>query len=78
MDKFKRRQFLLGGVSAGTAVTLGTEHIRRQRARAQQAAIDAYVAEFYDPDDLIQAAVNAETQLLEELQALKNNKNCPM
>ncbi|MEL7520513.1 MAG: lipase, partial [Cyanobacteria bacterium J06553_1] len=71
MDKFKRRQFLLGGVSAGTAVTLGTEHIRRQRARAQQAAIDAYVAEFYDPDDLIQAAVTGDTQMLEEFQAIQ-------
>jgi triacylglycerol lipase len=49
MDKFKRRQFLLGGVAAGTAATLGTEYIRRERAEARQTAIDAYAAEFYDP-----------------------------
>lgn len=71
MDKVKRRQFLLGGLAAGTAATLGTEHIRRSRAAEQQAAIDAYVAEFYDPDDLIQAAVTGDTRMVEEFQAIQ-------
>ncbi len=71
MDKVKRRHFLLGGVAAGTAATLGTEHIRRQRAAARQAAIDAYAAEFYDPDDIIQAAMTGDTRMVEEFQAIQ-------
>lgn len=71
MDKLKRRQFLLGGVAAGTAATLGTEYIRRERAEAKQAAIDAYVAEFYNPDDIIQAAVTGDTRMVEEFQAIQ-------
>ncbi|WP_017301507.1 lipase family protein [Nodosilinea nodulosa] len=71
MDTFKRRQFLLGGVAAGTAATLSTEYIRRQRAEARQAAIDAYAAEFYDPDDIIQAAVTGDTRMVEEFQAIQ-------
>ncbi|MGB5973781.1 MAG: hypothetical protein WBG38_10695 [Nodosilinea sp.] len=71
MDQFKRRQFLLGGVAAGTAATLGTEYIRRDRAEARQAAIDAYAAEFYDPDDIIQAAVTGDTRMVEEFQAIQ-------
>ncbi|PSN19637.1 lipase [filamentous cyanobacterium CCP5] len=71
MDKINRRQFLLGGVTAGTAATLGVEHIRRSRAAARQAAIDAYVAEFYDPDDWIQAAVTGDTRMVEEFQAIQ-------
>lgn len=71
MDKFKRRHFLLGGVAAGTAATLGTEYIRRDRAEARQAAIDAYAAEFYDPDDIIQAAVTGDTRMVEEFQAIQ-------
>lgn len=71
MDKFKRRQFLLGGVAAGTAATLGTEYIRRQRAEARQAAIDAYAAEFYDPNDIIQAAVTGDTRMVEEFQSIQ-------
>ncbi|HSM81347.1 MAG TPA: hypothetical protein VLS96_06660 [Nodosilinea sp.] len=71
MDTFKRRQFLLGGVAAGTAATLGTEHIRRDRAQARQAVIDAYAAEFYDPNDIIQAAVTGDTRMVEELQAIQ-------
>ena len=71
MNKVKRRQFLLGGVATGTAATLGMEHIRRSRAAAQQAAIDAYVDEFYDPDDLIQAAVTGDTRMVEEFQAIQ-------
>ncbi|TVQ13864.1 MAG: hypothetical protein EA368_01670 [Leptolyngbya sp. DLM2.Bin27] len=71
MDKVKRRHFLLGGVAAGTAATLGTEYIRRQRAAARQTAIDAYAAEFYDPDDIIQAAVTGDTRMVEEFQAIQ-------
>ena len=71
MDKFKRRHFLLGGVATGTATTLGTEFIRRQRADARQAAIDAFVAEFYDPEDVIQAAVTGDTRMVEEFQAVQ-------
>jgi triacylglycerol lipase len=71
MDKFKRRQFLLGGVAAGTAATLGTEYIRRERAEARQTAIDAYAAQFYDPDDIIQAAVTGDTRMVEEFQAIQ-------
>lgn len=71
MDKFKRRQFLLGGVAAGTAATVGTEFVRRQRAEARQAAIDAYAAEFYDPEDIIQAAVTGDTRMVEEFQAIQ-------
>jgi predicted lipase len=71
MDKFKRRQFLLGGVAAGTAATLGTEYIRRERAEARQAAIDAYAAEFYNPEDIIQAAVTGDTRMVEEFQAIQ-------
>lgn len=71
MDKLKRRQFLLGGVAAGTAATLGTEHIRRRTAAAQQALIDAYAAEFYDPEDIIQAAITGDTRMVEEFQAIQ-------
>jgi triacylglycerol lipase len=71
MDNVKRRQFLLGGVAAGTAATLGTEYIRRQRAEARQAAIDAYAAQFYDPNDIIQAAVTGDTRMVEEFQAIQ-------
>lgn len=71
MDKFKRRHFLLGGVAAGTAATLGTEYVRRERAEARQAAIDAYAAAFYDPDDIIQAAVTGDTRMVEEFQAIQ-------
>ncbi|MGD1944300.1 MAG: lipase family protein [Leptolyngbyaceae cyanobacterium] len=71
MDKFKRRQFLLGGVAAGTAATLGTELVQRRRAEARQAAIDAYAAEFYDPEDIIQAAVTGDTRMVEEFQAIQ-------
>jgi triacylglycerol lipase len=71
MDKVNRRQFLLGGVTAGTAATLGTEYIRRQRAEARQAAIDAFAAEFYDPNDIIQAAMTGDTRMVEEFQAIQ-------
>ncbi|WP_039726151.1 lipase family protein [Leptolyngbya iicbica] len=71
MDKFKRRQFLLGGVAAGTAATFGTEFVRRQRAEARQELIDTYAAQFYDPDDIIQAAVTGDTQMVEEFQAIQ-------
>ncbi|MBE9140937.1 lipase [Nodosilinea sp. LEGE 07088] len=71
MDKFKRRHFLLGGVAAGTAATLGTEYVRRERAEARQAAIDTYAAEFYDPEDIIQAAVTGDTRMVEEFQAIQ-------
>ncbi|WOD37902.1 lipase family protein [Nodosilinea sp. E11] len=71
MDKFKRRQVLLGGVAAGTAATLGTEYVRRDRAQARQAAIDAFAAEFYDPEDIIQAAVTGDTRMVEEFQAIQ-------
>ena len=71
MDKFKRRQFLLGGVAAGTAATMGTEFVRRQRAAARQELIDTYAQEFYDPDDIIQAAVTGDTQMVEEFQAIQ-------
>jgi predicted lipase len=77
MDKFKRRQFLLGGVAAGTAATLGTEYIRRERAEARQAAIDAYAAQFYDPDDIIQAAVTGDTRMVEEFQAIQASAAFP-
>jgi predicted lipase len=71
MDKLKRRQLLLGGVAAGTAATLGTEYVRRERAEARQAAIDAYAAEFYDPDDIIQAAMTGDTRMVEDFQAIQ-------
>jgi predicted lipase len=71
MSKFKRRQFLLGGVAAGTAITLGMEHVRRSRAAARQAAIDAYAAAFYNPDEVIQAAVTGDTRMVEEFQAIQ-------
>ncbi|MGF1567059.1 MAG: lipase family protein [Nodosilinea sp.] len=71
LDKFKRRQLLLGGVAAGTALTLGTEFVRRERAEARQAAIDTYASEFYNPDDLIQAAVTGDTRMVEEFQAIQ-------
>ncbi len=71
MDKFKRRQLLLGGVAAGTAATLGTEYVRRERAQERQAVIDAFAAEFYDPEDIIQAAVTGDTRMVEEFQAIQ-------
>ncbi|MGF1459885.1 MAG: lipase family protein [Leptolyngbyaceae cyanobacterium] len=71
MDTFKRRQFLLGGVAAGTVATASSEFVRRQRAEAKQAAIDAYAAEFYNPEDIIQAAVTGDTQMVEEFQAIQ-------
>ncbi len=71
MNKLKRRQLLLGGVAAGTATTLGTEYLRRERAAARQAAIDSYAAAFYDPDDIIQAAVTGDTRMVEEFQAIQ-------
>jgi predicted lipase len=71
MDKFKRRQFLLGGVAAGTAATLSTEYERRRRAAARQATIDAFAAEFYDPEDIIHAAVTGDTRMVEEFQAIQ-------
>jgi predicted lipase len=77
MDKFKRRHFLLGGVAAGTAATLGTEFVRRRRAEARQAAIDAYAAEFYDPEDVIQAAVTGDTRMVEEFQAIQSSAPFP-
>lgn len=77
MDQFKRRQFLLGGVAAGTAITLGTEYIRRQRAEARQAAIDTYAAEFYNPDDIIQAAITGDTRMVEEFKAIQASAPFP-
>jgi triacylglycerol lipase len=71
IDKFKRRQLLLGGVTAGIAATLGTELVRRRRADAQQALIDAYADKFYDPEDVIQAAVTGDTRMVEEFQAIQ-------
>lgn len=71
MNKVNRRQILLGGVAAGTAATLGTEAIRRQRAEARQAAIDRYAAEYYDPDDLIQMAITGDTAMVDEFQAIQ-------
>lgn len=71
MDKFKRRRFLFGGVAAGTVASLGTEYVRRDRARDRQAAIDAYAAQFYDPDDIIQAAVTGDTRMVEEFRAIQ-------
>jgi len=71
MDRLKRRQLLLGGVAAGTDATVGTEFLRRQRAEAKQAAIDAFAAEFYDPEDVIQAAVTGDTRMVEEFQAIQ-------
>jgi len=66
MKPFNRRQLLLGGVAAGAAATLCTEPIRRSRAVARQAAIDTYVEAFYDPNDLIQAAVTGDIRMVEE------------
>ncbi|PSN11356.1 lipase [filamentous cyanobacterium CCT1] len=77
MDKFKRRQLLLGGLAAGTAATLGTEYVRRDRAAARQAAIDAFAAEFYDPEDIIQAAVTGDTRMVEEFQAIQASATFP-
>lgn len=77
MDKFKRRQFLFGGVAAGTAATLGTEYIRRERAEARQAAIEAYAAQFYDPNDIIQAAVTGDTRMVEDFQAIQASAPFP-
>ena len=71
MDNVKRRQFLLGGVAAGTAATLGTEYVRRQRAEARQAAIDTFASQFYDPEDIIQAAITGDTRMVEEFQAIQ-------
>lgn len=77
MDKFKRRQFLLGGVAAGTAATVGSEFVRRQRAEAKQAAIDAFAEQFYDPEDVIQAAVTGDTRMVEEFQAIQSSAVFP-
>ncbi|MEB3313587.1 MAG: lipase [Cyanobacteriota bacterium] len=77
MDSYKRRQFLLGGVAAGTALTLGTEQVRRQRAAARQAAIDTYATQFYDPDDIIQAAITGDTRMVEELQEIQASAPFP-
>jgi predicted lipase len=77
MDSYKRRQFLLGGVAAGTALTLGTEQVRRQRAAARQEAIDTYAAQFYDPDDIIQAAITGDTRMVEELKAIQASAPFP-
>lgn len=77
MDKFKRRQLLLGGLAAGTAATLGTEYVRRDRAATRQAAIDAFAAEFYDPEDIIQAAVTGDTRMVEEFQAIQASAAFP-
>jgi len=71
MDKVNRRQLLLGGVAAGTAATLGTEALRRQRAEARQAAIERYAAQYYDPDDLIQMAITGDTAMVDEFQAIQ-------
>lgn len=71
MDKFKRRRFLLGGLTAGTAATLGTEFVKRRNAEARQAFVDAYAANFYDPEDVIQAAVTGDTRMVEEFQAIQ-------
>jgi triacylglycerol lipase len=71
MDKVNRRQFLLGGVAAGTAATVGTEYVRRERAEARQATIDSYAAEFYNPEDIIQAAVTGDTRMVEEFQSIQ-------
>ncbi|HIK43254.1 MAG TPA: lipase [Leptolyngbyaceae cyanobacterium M65_K2018_010] len=77
MDKFKRRQVLLGGLAASTAATLGTEYIRRERARARQAALETYAAEFYDPQDIILAAVTGDTRMVEEFQAIQASAAFP-
>ena len=77
MDSYKRRQFLIGGVAAGTALTLGTEQVRRQRAAARQEAIDTYAAQFYDPDDIIQAAITGDTRMVEELKAIQASAPFP-
>ncbi|MEY3297756.1 MAG: hypothetical protein RLZZ597_1016 [Cyanobacteriota bacterium] len=70
-DKMNRRHFLLGGVAAGSAATFGTESIRRQRAAERQAAIEAYAAQFYNPNDIIQAAVTGDTRMVEEFGAIQ-------
>lgn len=70
-DKINRRHLLLGGVAAGSAATLGTESIRRQRAAERQAMIDTYAAQFYNPNDIIQAAVTGDTRMVEEFQAIQ-------
>ena len=36
-----------------------------------RSAIDAYAAEFYDPEDIIQAAVTGDTRMVEEFQAIQ-------
>lgn len=77
MHQFKRRQFLLGGVAAGTAATLGTEYIRRERAQARQAAIDAYAAQFYYPDDIIQAAITGDTRMVDQFAAIQASAPFP-
>jgi len=77
MDSYKRRQFLLGGVAAGSALTLGSEQVRRQRAAARQAAIDTYATQFYDPDDIIQAAITGDTRMVEELKAIQASAPFP-
>lgn len=77
MDSYKRRQFLLGGVAAGTALTLGSEQVRRQRAAARQTAIDTYATQFYDPDDIIQAAITGDTRMVEELKAIQASAPFP-
>lgn len=76
-DKINRRHFLMGGVAAGSAATFGTESMRRQRAAERQAMIDAYAAQFYNPNDIIQAAVTGDTRMVEEFRAIQDSATFP-
>jgi predicted lipase len=51
--------------------------VRRQRAAARQEAIDTYAAQFYDPDDIIQAAITGDTRMVEELKAIQASAPFP-
>lgn len=77
MTNLNRRHFLLGGVAAGTAATLGTEHIRRQRAAAREATLEALAEQYYNPDDILQAALTGDTRMVEEMQAIQASAAFP-
>lgn len=77
MAKFNRRQLLLGGVAASTVATLGTEYVRRERAAAEQATLEALAAEYYDADAVLQVALTGDTRMVKEFQEIQASATFP-
>ncbi|MEB3355763.1 MAG: lipase family protein [Synechococcales bacterium] len=71
MVKFNRRQILLSGLTAGVAMSLTTDHLRRRAAQNRAAALEAIAEAQLDTDSMLEAAFQQDVAALDELRQLQ-------